>query len=295
MLPRIGINGFGRIGRMLLRAAVEERKADVVAINDPFMSPEYMAYLLKFDSTHGVFPHDVRYSTEVIFQQGGIIKQEPSYISVNGERIRVFAEKSPDKILWEEARANYIAECSGRFSSTEACMGHLKAGGKKVVISASTKDDTPVYVMGVNQDKYRSDVTVISNASCTTNCIAPLAKVIQDHYGIVEGSMTTIHSTTSSQSVVDGLAKDEKNWRAGRAASVNIIPSKSEAAKTVGKIIKELKGKLTGTSFRVPTINVSCLDLTVKLMRPTNYEHICKVIKDASLGNMKVCFWSHTR
>jgi len=219
--------------------------------------------------------------------QGTKVKTEPSYLIIDGTKIRVFSEKDPANIPWGGMHADYIAECSGAFTKADGCLKHVKGGAKKVIISAPSKDETPMFVMGVNHDKYKADLKVVSNASCTTNCLAPVAKVLNDNFGIVEGLMTTIHATTATQLTVDGPSKGGKDWRAGRAASANTIPSSTGAAKAVGKVIKELKGKLTGMSFRVPTINVSAVDLTVKLAKETTYDAICKAMKEASEGKMK--------
>lgn len=290
MLTRFGINGFGRIGRLVFRVAIETGKAQIMGVNDPFMSPDYMAYLLKYDSAHGVFHHDVKFSKEYNYVQGTKVKEEPSFLIIDGKKIKVFNEKDPTKIPWGASQADYIAECSGAFTNLSACTKHITAGAKKVLISAPPKDEVPMFVMGVNHENYKADLKVVSNASCTTNCLAPLAKVINDNFGIVEGLMTTIHATTATQLTVDGPSKGGKDWRAGRAAAANTIPSTTGAAKAVGKVIKELKGKLTGMAFRVPTINVSAVDLTVKLAKETTYAQICKVIKENSEGKMKVNF-----
>lgn len=287
MLTRVGINGFGRIGRLIVRAALEESKAEIVGINDPFMTPDYMAYLLKYDSAHGCFKYDVKFSNEYMFVQGTKIKTEPSFLNVNGKKIRIFTEKDPEHIGWGEIQGDYIAECSGAFTKTNDCMKHVNGGAKKVVISAPAKDETPMFVMGVNHTSYKSELKVVSNASCTTNGLAPVAKVLNDNFGITEGLMTTIHAITATQLTVDGPSKGGKDWRAGRAASANAIPSTTGAAKAVGKVIKELKGKLTGMSFRIPTINVSAVDLTVSLSKPTTYKEICEKMKEASEGSMK--------
>jgi len=288
MLTRTGINGFGRIGRLVMRAAIETGKLDIMGVNDPFMTPDYMAYLLKYDSAHGVFKYNVKPTKEFLYAQGTKVKSEPAFLDIDGKKIRVFNEKDPAKIPWGEVRADYIAECSGAFTNEAACMKHIKGGAKKVVISAPSKDESPMFVMGVNHEKYKADLKVVSNASCTTNCLAPIAKVMNDNFGIVEGLMTTIHATTATQLTVDGPSKGGKDWRAGRAASANTIPSTTGAAKAVGKVIKELKGKLTGMAFRVPTINVSAVDLTVKLAKETTYDEICKAMKKASETTMKV-------
>lgn len=281
MLARLGINGFGRIGRLVTRAAIEGNKAEILGINDPFMTPEYMAYLLRYDSAHGVFGPEVKPLKESV---GG---KDKTFLSINGKKVRVTSEKDPEKIGWGDLQVQYVAECSGAFKKADQCLKHIKGGAKKVVISAPAKDDTPLFVMGVNHESYNPTMNVVSNASCTTNGLAPVAKILHDNYGISEGLMTTIHAITATQLTVDGPSKGGKDWRAGRAASANAIPSSTGAAKAVGKVIKELKGKLTGMSFRIPTINVSAVDLTVKLTKPTTYEDICKKMKEASEGSMK--------
>ena len=268
-MVKIGINGFGRIGNLAFQAALERGDVEIVAINDPFMDAKYMAYMVKYDSIHG------RYNGEV--------SGEGNILTVEGKEFKVFAEKDPSQVPWGELGADYVLECTGVFKSKEDCQKHLQGGAKKVVISAPGKD-TPMFVMGVNEDTYTTDMDIISNASCTTNCLAPLAKVINDKYGIVEGLMTTVHSTTATQRTVDGVSA--KDWRGGRAAAYNIIPSSTGAAKAVGQVIPSLNGKLTGMSFRVPTIDVSVVDLTCKLATPTTYEDICKTIKEASEGDM---------
>ncbi len=267
---KVGINGFGRIGRLVFRASVNNPDVVVTGINDPFIDLDYMVYMLKYDSIHGQFKGDV--STK----NGKLV--------VNGNEITVFAEKEPEKIDWKSCGAEYIAEATGVFTTIEGASKHLVGGAKKVVITAPSKD-APMFVMGVNQDKYTKDMTIVSNASCTTNCLAPLAKVINDNFGIVDGLMTTVHSTTATQKTVDGPSK--KDWRGGRAASNNIIPSSTGAAKAVGKVIPELNGKLTGMSFRVPTLDVSVVDLTVNLAKPTTMEEINATIKAASEGALK--------
>jgi len=281
MLARLGINGFGRIGRLVTRAAIESNKAEIMGINDPFMTPDYMAYLLRYDSAHGVFAPDVKVLKESV---GG---KDKSYLSIDGKKVRVTSEKNPESIGWGDIQADYVAECSGAFTKTEPCMRHIKGGAKKVIISAPAKDDTPMFVMGVNHESYDPSMNVVSNASCTTNGLAPVAKILHDNYGISEGLMTTIHAITATQLTVDGPSKGGKDWRAGRAASANAIPSTTGAAKAVGKVIKDLKGKLTGMAFRIPIINVSAVDLTVKLNKPTTYDDICKKMKEASEGSMK--------
>jgi glyceraldehyde 3-phosphate dehydrogenase len=269
----IGINGFGRIGRLVTRIAFESNAGKISAINDPFMNIDYLIYNLKYDTPHGRFPLSV--------QKSG------SDLLINGQLVKIFSELDPAKIPWKSANATYIAECSGAFTNTEKCLKHIKGGASKVLISAPPKDDSPMFVFGVNHKKYKKEMKVVSNASCTTNCLAPLANVIHKNFELVEGLMTTVHATTATQLTVDGPAKGGKDWRAGRAASGNIIPSTTGAAKAVGKVIPELKGKLTGMAFRVPTINVSVVDLTCKIKKPATYEEICKVLKEASEGELK--------
>ncbi len=269
MSVKVGINGFGRIGKLAFQATLD-KDVDVVAINDPFIDPAYMVYMLKHDTIHGGFKGDLQ------FDEGGII--------VNGKYIKVFAEKDPANIAWGGVGAEYILECTGLFTTNETADAHLKAGAKKVIISAPSKD-APMFVMGVNNETYTKDMNIISNASCTTNCLAPLAKVINDKFGIVEGLMTTVHSITATQKTVDGPSK--KDWRGGRAASYNIIPSSTGAAKAVGKVIPALNGKLTGMAFRVPTADVSVVDLTCKLERGASYEEICKAVKESSENELK--------
>ncbi len=270
MSVKVGINGFGRIGKLALQAALENDEVEVVAVNDPFIAADYMAYMVKYDSMHGRFK--------------GEIKSEEGKLIVNGKTVNVYNEMDPNNIPWGENGVEYVLECSGVFTTTEKAQAHLNAGAKKVVISAPSKD-APMFVMGVNEDKYDPSMNIVSNASCTTNCLAPLAKVINDNFGIKEGLMTTVHSTTATQKTVDGASK--KDWRGGRAAGGNIIPSSTGAAKAVGKVIPELSGKLTGMAFRVPTMDVSVVDLTCNLERPTTYEEICAVVKKASEGSMK--------
>ena len=272
---RLGINGFGRIGRFTFRSTFAKNKGlgKVMAINDPFMDKEYLAYLLKYDSVHGRFAHDVR-----VVDDG---------ITVDGELVKVFHETDPSKIAWGSVGADYVAECTGVFLNTEKGKAHIAGGAKKVVLSAPPKDDSPIFVVGVNHEKYTKDMAVVSNASCTTNCLAPVAKVLHDNWGIEEGLMTTIHAVTINQLTVDGPSKGGKDWRAGRAAGCNIIPSSTGAAKAVGKVIPDLNGKLTGMAFRVPTTNVSSVDLTVKLNNGTTYADVCKAMKAASEGPMK--------
>ena len=273
MAVKIGINGFGRIGRLVFRAAVEQPdKYEIVGINDPFVSLDYMVYMTKYDSIHGRFK--------------GEVHTEGDSLVVNGRKVAVYGCMDPKEIPWSKCGAEYIVESTGVFTSGEKAAAHLAAGARKVVISAPAKDkETPTFVMGVNEDTYTKEMTVVSNASCTTNCLAPLAKVIHDTFGIEEGLMTTVHSTTATQKTVDGPSK--KDWRGGRAASGNIIPSSTGAAKACALVIPSLKGKLTGMSFRVPTLDVSVVDLTVRLSRDTTYEEICAAVKEASEGRMK--------
>jgi len=267
---KVGINGFGRIGRLVFRAAQERDDVQIVGIND-LIDVYYMAYMLRYDSTHGQFKGDVE------VKDGQLI--------VNGNAIRVTSEKNPANLNWTEVGAEYIVESTGLFLTKESAQGHIDAGAKKVIMSAPSKDDTPMFVMGVNEDKYTTDMTFVSNASCTTNCLAPLAKVLHDNWGIEEGLMTTVHATTATQKTVDGPSA--KDWRGGRGASQNIIPSSTGAAKAVGKVIPELNGKLTGMAFRVPTPNVSVVDLTVRLSKPASYKEICAKMKEASEGSLK--------
>ncbi len=272
MAVKIGINGFGRIGRLVFRAAAANPNVTVVGINDPFMDPDYMVYMTKYDTVHGRFDGDV--STE----NGKLI--------VNGEEINVYASMDPAEIPWGACGADYVVESTGVFLTTEKASAHLKGGAKKVIISAPAKDkETPMFVMGVNNKTYTSDMDIVSNASCTTNCLAPIAKVLNDNFGIKDGLMTTIHSYTSTQKPVDGPSK--KNWRMGRACAQNIIPSTTGAAIAVGVVLPELNGKLTGMAFRVPTPNASVVDLTCNLEKPATYEEICAVMKEASEGYLK--------
>ncbi|ACR10842.1 type I glyceraldehyde-3-phosphate dehydrogenase [Teredinibacter turnerae] len=264
---KVGINGFGRIGRLVFRAAAERDDVEVVGIND-LLDVDYIAYMLKYDSTHGQFKGDV----EVI--DGKLV--------VNGKEIRVTSERNPADLKWGDIGADYIAEATGIFLTKETAEAHLQAGAKKVVMTGPSKDDTPMFVMGVNNESYTNDINIVSNASCTTNCLAPLAKVINDKWGIEEGLMTTVHATTATQKTVDGPSM--KDWRGGRGAGQNIIPSSTGAAKAVGKVIPELNGKLTGMAFRVPTPDVSVVDLTVRLEKPATYEEIKAEIKAASEG-----------
>ena len=267
---KIGINGFGRIGRLVFRAAAGRSNIQVVAIND-LIDVDYMAYMLKYDSTHGQFDGDVE------VKDGNLV--------VNGNTIRVTAEKNPADLKWGDVGAEYVVESTGLFLTKEKAQGHIAAGAKKVVMSAPSKDDTPMFVMGVNQDAYSNDMQFVSNASCTTNCLAPVAKVLNDKFGIDEGLMTTVHAATATQKTVDGPSM--KDWRGGRGAGQNIIPSSTGAAKAVGKVIPELNGKLTGMAFRVPTPDVSVVDLTVTLNKETTYEEVCAAMKEASEGELK--------
>ena len=270
MSVKIGINGFGRIGKLVFQAALEKGEVDIIAINDPFITADYMAYMLKFDTVHGRF--------------NGEIKSEENKLIVNGKSVNVYNEMDPHNIPWGQEGVEYVLECSGVFTTLEKAQAHIDAGAKKVIISAPSKD-APMFVMGVNNDKYDPSMTIVSNASCTTNCLAPLAKVIHDNFGIKEGLMTTVHSTTATQKTVDGASK--KDWRGGRAAAANIIPSSTGAAKAVGKVIPELNGKLTGMAFRVPTVDVSVVDLTCTLEKPATYEEICAAVKRASENELK--------
>eukprot|EP00353_Schmidingerella_taraikaensis_P005431 CAMPEP_0185572870 /NCGR_PEP_ID=MMETSP0434-20130131/4727_1 /TAXON_ID=626734 ORGANISM="Favella taraikaensis, Strain Fe Narragansett Bay" /NCGR_SAMPLE_ID=MMETSP0434 /ASSEMBLY_ACC=CAM_ASM_000379 /LENGTH=343 /DNA_ID=CAMNT_0028188907 /DNA_START=21 /DNA_END=1052 /DNA_ORIENTATION=+ len=268
----IGINGFGRIGRLVCRAASANPRVRVVAINDPFMTNDYAVYQLKYDSTHGRFD--------------GTVEEADGKLIINGNPVAMFHERDPAAIPWGSAGAEYVCESTGVFTTGEKASAHLTGGAKKVVISAPPKDDTPMFVMGVNNTDYKTTDTVVSNASCTTNCLAPLAKIIHDTYGIAEGLMTTVHAMTANQLTVDGPARGGKDWRAGRAASANIIPSSTGAAKAVGKVIPALDGVLTGMAFRVPTVDVSVVDLTVKLKTEASYDEIKATIKAAAEGPM---------
>lgn len=272
MAIKIGINGFGRIGRLVFRAAAENPNVTVVGINDPFMDTDYMVYMTKYDTIHG------RFNGEVSADKGALV--------VNGEKIEVYASMDPAEIPWGECGADYVVESTGVFLTTEKASAHLKGGAKKVVISAPAKDKvTPMFVMGVNNEKYTKEMDIVSNASCTTNCLAPIVKVLNDNFGIVEGLMTTIHSSTSTQKVVDGPAK--KNWRLGRSAGANIIPSTTGAAIAVGAVIPEVNGKLTGMAFRIPTLNVSVVDLTCRLDKGATADEIKAVMKKASENELK--------
>nr|WP_297169218.1 type I glyceraldehyde-3-phosphate dehydrogenase [uncultured Dysgonomonas sp.] len=266
----VGINGFGRIGRLVFRAAQSREDIRIVGIND-LMDVEYIAYMLKYDTIHGQFD--------------GTIKTKEGKLIVNGHEIRVTAEKDPSNLKWDEVQAEYIVESTGLFLTKEKAQGHIEAGAKYIVMSGPSKDDTPMFVPGVNDSKYIKGTQIISNASCTTNCLALVAKVLNDKFGILEALMTTVHSTTATQKTVDGPSM--KDWRGGRAAAGNIIPSTTGAAKAVGKVIPELNGKLTGMSFRVPTLDVSVVDLTARLAKETTYEEICKAMKEASEGSLK--------
>ncbi|KAF3941715.1 hypothetical protein ABW19_dt0205920 [Dactylella cylindrospora] len=281
MVTKVGINGFGRIGRIVFRNAVDHPEIDIVAVNDPFISPDYAVYMLKYDSTHGIFKGEVS------------VSENKKDLIVNGKTIKFYAERDPAAIPWSDTGAYYIVESTGVFTTKEKASAHLKGGAKKVIISAPSAD-APMFVCGVNLDKYTKDIDILSNASCTTNCLAPLAKVINDKYaddakyyilskyGIVEGLMTTVHSYTATQKTVDGPSA--KDWRGGRTAAQNIIPSSTGAAKAVGKVIPDLNGKLTGMAFRVPTPNVSVVDLTARLEKPATYADIKATIKEAAEG-----------
>ncbi|PCJ92290.1 MAG: type I glyceraldehyde-3-phosphate dehydrogenase [Flavobacteriaceae bacterium] len=266
---KIGINGFGRIGRLVFRATVKRDNVDIVAIND-LLDVDHLAYLLEYDSVHGKFD--------------GTIEVKGGNLVVNGKTIRITAERDPKNLKWDEVGADVVAECTGIFTTLETAQYHIDGGAKKVVISAPSAD-APMFVMGVNHTEAKASDTIVSNASCTTNCLAPLAKVLNDNFGIDEGLMTTVHATTATQLTVDGPSR--KDWRGGRSALLNIIPSSTGAAKAVGKVIPELNGKLTGMAFRVPTADVSVVDLTVKLEKETSYEEIKKVMKEASEGSLK--------
>lgn len=266
---KVGINGFGRIGRLVFRAAQEKENIIIVGIND-LISVDYMAYMLRYDTVHGQFK--------------GSVEVKDGKLVVNGNAIRVTSEKDPANLKWDEVGAEYVVESTGLFLTKEKAQAHLNAGAKRVIMSAPSKDDTPMFVYGVNHKSYKGE-TMISNASCTTNCLAPVAKVLNDKFGILEGLMTTVHSTTATQKTVDGPSA--KDWRGGRAASANIIPSSTGAAKAVGKVIPQLNGKLTGMAFRVPTVNVSVVDLTCRIEKPASYDEIKGAMKEASEGEMK--------
>ena len=266
---KIGINGFGRIGRLVFRAAQERDDIQVVAIND-LIDVEYMAYMLKYDTVHGRF--------------NGSVEVKDGKLVVNGFAVRVTSEKNPADLKWGEVGAEYVVESTGLFLTEEKCRAHVDAGAKRVIMSAPSKDETPMFVYGVNHKKYAGE-TYVSNASCTTNCLAPIVKVLNENFGIVEGLMTTVHATTNTQKTVD--APSAKDWRGGRAAAANIIPSSTGAAKAVGKVLPEMKGKLTGMSFRVPTVNVSVVDLTCRLEKATSYDEIKAAMKKASENELK--------
>jgi len=267
---KIGINGFGRIGRFVFRVAVAKENVEVVAIND-LIDVDYMAYMLKYDSTHGQFK--------------GTVEVKDGQLIVNGKTIRVTAERNPADINWGAVGAEYVVESTGLFLEKAKAQGHIDGGARKVILSAPSKDDTPMFVMGVNHTSYTNDMNFVSNASCTTNCLAPIAKVLNDSFGILEGLMTTVHATTATQKTVDGPSM--KDWRGGRGAGQNIIPSSTGAAKAVGKVIPALNGKLTGMAFRVPTPDVSVVDLTVRLAKEASYAEICAAMKAASEGELK--------
>ncbi|ELQ43923.1 glyceraldehyde-3-phosphate dehydrogenase [Pyricularia oryzae Y34] len=270
IMVKCGINGFGRIGRIVFRNAIEHPDCEIVAVNDPFIEPKYAKYMLEYDSTHGRFK--------------GTVEVSGSDLVVNGKKVKFYTERDPANIPWSETGAEYVVESTGVFTTTDKASAHLKGGAKKVIISAPSAD-APMYVMGVNEKSYDGSASVISNASCTTNCLAPLAKVINDKFGIVEGLMTTVHSYTATQKTVDGPSA--KDWRGGRGAAQNIIPSSTGAAKAVGKVIPALNGKLTGMSMRVPTANVSVVDLTCRLEKGASYEEIKAAIKEAADGPLK--------
>ena len=271
MAIKIGINGFGRIGRFVFRAGINCDDIEFLGINDPGMTPDYMAYMLKYDTMHGQFD--------------GTISYDDKSITVNGKKVMFYQKFNPSEIPWGELGVEYVVESTGLFLTQEKAQGHIDGGAKKVVMSAPSKDDTPMFVCGVNLDAYTPDMKFVSNASCTTNCLAPIAKVLHENFGIVEGLMTTVHSVTPTQKLLDGASL--KDWRGGRAASGNIIPSSTGAAKAVGKVIPELNGKLTGMSMRVPTLDVSVVDLTVNLAKPAKYEEICAAMKEASQTEIK--------
>ena len=270
MAVKIGINGFGRIGRLVLRVCAENPEMEVVGINDPFIHADYMAYMTKFDTVHGMFK--------------GEVSAHDDKLVVNGHEIQVYQQMNACDVPWRECGAEYIVESSGVSTTTEKASAHFVGGAKKVIITAPSSD-AKMFVMGVNSDEYTKDMNVVSNASCTTNCLAPIAKVLHDHFGIADGLMTTVHSTTATQKTVDGVSV--KDWRGGRAASGNIIPSSTGAAKAVGKVIPSLNGKLTGMSMRVPTLDVSVVDLTVNLEKPASFDAICAAMKEAAQGELK--------
>ena len=270
MSIKVGINGFGRIGRLVFRASLKHPEVEVVGINDPFMSPDYMAYMLRYDTMHGQFKGEISYTDDSII--------------VDGHEVKFYACKEPKDIPWGAIGAEYVVESTGVFTTMDKAAAHFEGGAKKVVISAPSKD-APMFVMGVNNDKYTTDMNIVSNASCTTNCLSPIAKVLNDNWGIKEGLMTTVHSVTPTQKLLDGASM--KDWRGGPAATGNIIPSSTGAAKAVGKVIPELNGKLTGMAMRVPTLDVSVVDLTVVLEKPATYAEICAAMKAASEGELK--------
>ena len=271
MKIKAGINGFGRIGRLAFRAGIERGDFEFVALNAPDKTPEQLAYLFKYDTVHGRFNGDVDYDDE--------------YLYINGQKTRLLNSRDPNTLNWGELGADYVLECTGKFLTREKAQPHLNQGAKVVVFSGPSKDETPMFVYGVNHETYTPDLDMVSNASCTTNCLAPMAKIVNDIWGIEEGLMTTVHAATASENTVDGFNK--KNWRLGRSAFDNIIPTSTGAAKAVGKVIPELMGKLTGTSLRVPVPDVSVVDLTVKLKKPAAYAEICKAMKEASEGAYK--------
>ncbi len=271
MSIKVGINGFGRIGRLVFRASLERDDIDVVGLNDPFLDPSYMAYLVRYDSVHGQYP--------------GRIEHGDDSLTVDEQTMCVFAERDPAQIKWGDCGADYVVESTGVFLEKSKAQAHIDAGAKRVVLSAPSKDDTPMFVMGVNHETYTADMAFASNASCTTNCLAPMAKVVHDNFGIVEGLMTTVHAMTATQKVADGPSG--KQWRDGRAASGNIIPASTGAAKAVGKVIPDLNGKLTGMAFRVPTLDVSVVDLTCRLEKSASYDDIKRVMKAASEGELR--------
>ena len=270
MSIRIGINGFGRIGRLVFRAGIVRDDIEIVAVNAPDKTPEQLAYVVKYDSVHGRF--------------NGTVEVVDGNLVVNGKNVKLLNSRDPSALPWGELGVDYVLECTGKFLTKESAQPHLDAGAKVVVLSGPSKDDTPMFVCGVNLDKYDPSMTVVSNASCTTNCLAPLAKVINDNFGIVEGLMTTVHAGTATQNVVDAFSK--KNWRLSRSCFENIIPSTTGAAKAVGKVIPELKGKLTGMSMRIPSADVSIVDLTCRLEKGASYDEICAAVKAAAEGPM---------
>ncbi|MEW9809850.1 MAG: type I glyceraldehyde-3-phosphate dehydrogenase [Candidatus Symbiodolus clandestinus] len=269
MAIKLGINGFGRIGRCLFRAAIQRPELQIVAIND-LLSVDYMAYLLQYDSTHGHFV--------------GTVAVQDGQLVVNGQVIRISAERDPQQLAWDVIGAEVVVEATGLFLDETSASKHLKAGARQVVLTAPPKDDTPMFVMGVNHQQYAGQA-IVSNASCTTNCLAPIAKVLQDRFGIIEGLMTTVHAVTATQKTIDGPS--QKDWRGGRGAGQNIIPASTGAAKAVGKVIPELNGRLTGTAFRVPTPNVSVVDLTCRLATPTTYQAVCQAMQEAAAGSLQ--------